>query len=280
MQGDLNILFQQHFSSSGPSASALPMRKIILQVCFSLLTTSGFSQGNRLHDHNTVGWYTYNGDHQLAKRWELHTEYQWRRVDIIRSWQQSLARVGLIYKLTDRVKLSGGYTLFITYPYGNYPSANVPTPEHRIYEDILLDDQLGRLKLAHRFRLEQRWLGQPSDENPRRMAGWDYQNRIRYQLAGTFPLNGPTIDDGEFYVNAFDELFISFGRNVANNVFNQNRISAGIGYQIQDNFKLELNFFNRILQHDELDPTTQKSIFDIDNGFRLNVNYDLDFSRK
>jgi hypothetical protein len=178
------------------------MRKAILQAFFSLLLTSGFGQENRLHDHNTVGWYIYNGDHKLANRWELHTEYQWRRVDIIRSWQQSLARLGLIYKLTDRVKVSGGYTLFITYPYGNYPSADVPVPEHRIYEDILLNDQLGRLKLAHRFRLEQRWLGQPSEENPRKMAGWAYQNRVRYQLSGTFPLNGPTIDDGEFYLNA------------------------------------------------------------------------------
>ncbi len=51
-----------------------------------------------------VGWYTYNGDHKLANRWELHTEYQWRRIDLIRSWQQSLKRVGLVYKLADRVK--------------------------------------------------------------------------------------------------------------------------------------------------------------------------------
>ncbi|QDK80756.1 DUF2490 domain-containing protein [Spirosoma sp. KCTC 42546] len=258
------------------------MKKVIGLVFFSLLITRGFSQENRLVDHNTVGWYTYTGDHKLANRWELHTEYQWRRVELIRAWQQSLARLGLNYKLTDRVKVSGGYTLFVTYPYGNYPSADagVPVPEHRIYEDIQLDDQLGRLKLEHRLRLEQRWLGQPSDTNPRKLASWEYQNRIRYQVSATFPLTGPTIDDGEFYLNAFDELFISFGRNVERNVFNQNRISGGLGYQIRDNFKLELNYFSRILQHAEPDPLTQKSIFDFDSGIRLNVNYDLDFSGK
>ena len=258
------------------------MKKFTLLTLFSILTVSGFSQGNRVIDRNSIGWHTYNGDHKLADRWKLHTEYQWRRIDFIRTWQQSLARVGLIYKLTDRVSVSGGYTQFTTYPYGTYPSADmgVPVPENRIYEDVEVTDTFGRLAVAHRLRLEQRWIGQPSDANPRRIAGWEYQHRIRYQLSATFPLSGPTIDDGEFYLNAFDELFISFGRNVGLNVYNQNRLSGGLGYQFRDNLRVELNYINRVLQHAEPDPVTGKPIFDLDNGFRLNLNYDLDFSRR
>ncbi|MDB5239806.1 MAG: hypothetical protein JWP57_431 [Spirosoma sp.] len=252
---------------------------ILTFLCFQSICS--FSQQNRVIDRNKVGWFTYNGDHKLTDRWALHTEYQWRRIDFIQTWQQSLARLGLIYKLTDRVKVSGGYTLFTTYPYGKYPSADagVPVPEHRIYEDIQLGDKLGRLELAHRFRLEQRWLGQLSDENPRQVANWKYQHRIRYQLSATYPLSGPTVDNGEFYLNAFDELFISFGRNVGLNVFNQNRLSGGLGYQVRDNIRLELNYFNRVLQHPSPDPATKKPIFDLDNGFRLNVDYDLDFRK-
>lgn len=258
------------------------MKQIAILAVFITLTTNTFGQNSRITDRNSVGWYTYNGDHKLAERWELHTEYQWRRIDFVQTWQQSLARLGLVYKLTDRVKVSGGYTNFVTYPYGNYPSADrgIPTPEHRIYEDIEVDDTFGRLELSHRLRLEQRWLGQPSDENARRMSDWEYQHRIRYQLSATFPLSGPTIDDGEFYLNAFDELFISFGRNVGLNVFNQNRISGGLGYQIRDNVRLELNYFNRVVQHAEPEPISQKPIFDSDNGFRFNVSYDLDFSKR
>ncbi|MBC3787206.1 DUF2490 domain-containing protein [Spirosoma utsteinense] len=258
------------------------MKKIALLTVLCLLAFSAFSQQNRIIERNNVGWYTYNGDHKLAGRWQLHTEYQWRRIDFIRTWQQSLARLGLVYKLTDRVQASGGYTLFTTYPYGNYPSADagVPTPEHRIYEDIQVSDKFGRLELNHRIRLEQRWLSQPSEDNPRRIADWEYQHRVRYQLSATYPLSGPTIDDGEFYLNAFDELFISFGRNVGANVFNQNRLSGGLGYQVTDKFKLELNYFSRIVQHAESEPVSNKPIFDIDTGVRLNVNYDLDFSRK
>lgn len=257
------------------------MKRAILFILFSSLTNSAISQTNRINDFNTVGWYTYNGDHQLATRWKLHTEYQWRRIDFITRWQQSLARVGLVYELTDRLTIAGGYTRFTTYPYGNYPSADqgVPVPENRVYEDIELADKLGRLVIGHRFRLEQRWLGQLSTANPRQIEGWQYQNRIRYQLSLAYPLSGPTIDDHEFYLNAFDELFISFGRHVQDNVFNQNRLSVGLGYQIHNNFKIELNYFNRVLQHGQGDPITKKRIFDFDNGFRLNLYYAFDFKR-
>ncbi|MBD2754103.1 DUF2490 domain-containing protein [Spirosoma validum] len=250
-------------------------------VFLIFLSTTVFGQQNRIIDRNAIGWYVYNGDHKLSERWALHTEYQWRRVELIRSWQQSLARLGLTYKLTDRIKVGGGYTFFTTYPYGDYPvaDAGVPTLEHRIHEEIQLSDKLGIVKLSHRFRLEQRWLGNGSETNPRQIAGWEYQHRVRYQISGEIPLKGQTVDDGEFYLNFFDELFIGFGQNVEQNVFNQNRISGGLGYQIRDSFALELNYLNQITQHPEVEPVTGKPVFELNNGFRLNVRYDLDFTK-
>ena len=213
---------------------------MLLSLC-CLLTSQTFAQANRTSNYHLVGWYTYNGDHKLAWRWALHTEYPWRRIDFIRSRQQSLARVSLVYSLSSGVKVFGGYTNFITYPYGQYPSADQgePVPEHRINQKIELADQYAQLELSHRFRLEQRWLGQLSEENPANVASWESQNRIRYQISLTYPLRGPTIDDGEFYLIAFDELFIGSGSNVGSNIYNYNRISGGIGYQIQDNFKVD-----------------------------------------
>lgn len=250
-------------------------------IFIALLPTVGLGQQSRLIDRNTIGWYIYNGDHKLSKRWELHTEYQWRRVELIRSWQQSLARLGLTYKLTDQVELGGGYTFFTTYPYGGYPvaDAGVPTLESRTHEDIQIKDKVGIVQLTHRFRLEQRWLGKESDTNPRQIVGWEYQHRVRYQISGEIPLKGPTIDDGEVYVNFFDELFIGFGRNVGQNVFNQNRMSGGLGYQIRDSFTLELNYLYQITQHPNPDPISGKSVFEQNNGFRLTVQYNLDFTK-
>ncbi|WP_041258422.1 DUF2490 domain-containing protein [Fibrella aestuarina] len=257
-------------------------RWLVLLTLLGTLPIDGFGQRQRLLDHNAIGWYVYNGDHKLTQRWTLHTEYQWRRIDLIRSWQQSLARLGVNYKSSDRVKLGAGYTYFTTFPYGGYPQADlgVPYSEHRLHQDVSLSETYGRLSLTHRIRLEQRWLAQLADDNPRRTASWEFQNRVRYQIAGELALNGPTVDDGELYINFFDELFIGFGKNVGENIYNQNRISAGLGYQVNDGLQIELNALNQVVQHADLDPVSGRPVFEVNNGFRLTINHALDFRKK
>ncbi|WP_139922322.1 DUF2490 domain-containing protein [Hymenobacter sp. DG01] len=256
------------------------MKKILLLLGGWALTFSGYGQATRLNDRNTLGWMVYSGDHKLAEKWALHTEYQWRRVNLLRAPQQQLARLGLVRTLTARVTISGGYTYFQTHRYGSYPTVPArPEPEHRLYQDVSLKDPLGRLTLTHRLRLEQRWLGTRAEEGQGPVQDWVFQNRIRYQLTGQFPLQGPTVEDNEWYLNAFDELFIGFGRNVGDNVFNQNRLSGGLGYQFRDNAKVELNYLHQISQHAEPDAASGRPVFEINQGFRLNVLYDLDFTR-
>ncbi|MBC8155521.1 MAG: DUF2490 domain-containing protein [Bacteroidetes bacterium] len=262
--------------------------RLLLMTTFSLLAgTPGHAQRERLLDHNPIGWYVYNGDHKLTKTWTLHAEYQWRRIDLVRTWQQSLARLGLQYELSDRAKVGGGYTYFVTFPYGDYPQADqgIPYPEHRIYQDISLGETYGRLALSQRFRLEQRWLAELAEQDTPeyragQIAGWTFQNRVRYQIAGEIALTGTTIGDGEFYLNFFDELFIGFGRNVGENIYNQNRLSAGLGYQFADGLQVELNALSQVVQHAQPDAITGRPVFEINNGFRLNVNHALNLIPK
>lgn len=259
-----------------------------LRPCFlslagllALAAAPAAAQNTRLVDRNALAWFTYSGDHKVAHKWAVHTEAQVRRVRLGATPQQLLLRLGGVYRLPHEVKLGGGYTNFTTYTYGQHPSAELgePTPEHRAYEDITFGADYGRLHLAHRLRLEQRWLGLLDPGQPTQVASWQYQNRARYQLAGQLPLQGPALDDHEWYVNFFDELFIGFGPNVNQNIFNQNRISAGLGYQFTDAFQLELNYLNQwTLQGDE-DAATGRQVFENNNGFRLNVVYNLDFTK-
>ncbi|HEX8329765.1 MAG TPA: DUF2490 domain-containing protein [Hymenobacter sp.] len=240
-----------------------------------LLPRLSSAQPTRVSDYNTLGWFQYNGDHQLAANWTLHTEYQARGVRLGRSWQQRLARLGLAYQVLPRVQVAAGYTSFITHPFGRYPTAStgVPFPERRFYQDVQVSDTAGRVVLSHRLRLEQRWIGQLADNGRRAVQAWQYQNRIRYQLAATVPLQGRTLDDHEWYFNAFDELFLGFGRNVNLNVFNQNRLSGGLGYQLHEGFQLELNYLNQISQHGDPDPATNLPVVEFNHGVILGLNY-------
>lgn len=242
-----------------------------------LVSRGAAGQVNRLDDFNRIGWYVYEGDHRLGPRLTVHTEVQARRTGFITGWQQSLLRAGAGYQLLPRLKLGGGYTFLSTHPYGAHPTADAGTyPEKRFYEDLTLTDTLGRAALTHRLRLEQRWIGVPGASGPlSNEAVWQRQNRIRYQLAGTFPLQGPALDDGEWYFTAFEEVFLNFGREITTNVFNQNRLAAGVGYQFDEDFRIELQFLNQITQHYDLDPATRFPVFEFNNGFRLGVAYNL-----
>jgi hypothetical protein len=255
-------------------------RNLLLLAFFILATVRALAQSERLSEANQIGWYVYEGDHSVGKKWALHTEYQWRRLDFIRSWQQSLARLGVVYQAMNRVQVSAGYTHLTTFPYGEYPIADQgkANPEHRIYQDASLSDTLGIVGLEHRIRLEQRWLGERAVENGP-VSEWAFQNRIRYQLSAAIPLQGATLDDGEFFLSFFDEVFIGFGANVGNNVFNQNRLFGGIGYRFQKHLQVELGYLYQIVQHAESDPLTEKPVFEYNQGFRLGLSYDLDFAQ-
>lgn len=256
------------------------MNKTLL-ISLLLLARPGFGQSPRLRDFHSLGWLVYVGDHQVAPKWAVHTEYQLRRVDWLRTPQQWMARLGLVHTLGERVKASGGYTYLQTHRYGAY--AEVPgraEPEHRLYEDLTLQDQLGRLGLKHRVRLEQRWLGSRAGGGEGPVQQWEYQNRIRYQLAATFPLQGAKIDDNEFYLAGFDEVFIGFGQNVGLNVFNQNRLSGGVGFQVNSATKAELNYLYQIRAHADPDPASGQPVVELNHGLTLNISYSLDFTKK
>ena len=100
--------------------------------------------------------------------------------------------------------------------------------------------------LDHRYRLEQRWVERRSGtvEESRREA-WTYSNRARYLLRGTLAPGGGAPQGGEPYLAAYDELFVGFGRNVRNNVFDRNRAFVGVGYRWGPALGVEVGYLNQ-----------------------------------
>lgn len=93
---------------------------IILLIIYS---SPSLSQEERLTDNNSIGWFVYTGTFKIKSKVAIHTEYQWRRVDGIKNWQQGLFRTGINYALRKDVSLNAGYAFAQTYAYGDYPPA-------------------------------------------------------------------------------------------------------------------------------------------------------------
>jgi hypothetical protein len=198
----------------------------------------------RTTDKNNIAWFSTIVTPRITKKLSGHIEYQFRRVNWVSDWQQSLLRAGLNYKFHPQATGHIGYGWILTFPYGANTIASVPKTfqEHRIYEQLVVNSAVGKVALTHRLRLEQRWIGKLNTIASEKPDDWVYLNRIRYMLRADVPVTK------KVYVAAYDEIFIGFGKNVGENIFDQNRISALIGYKFHSTFKLEAGFLNQSLQ--------------------------------
>jgi hypothetical protein len=198
-------------------------------------------------DDNANGWYMYFGDHPIAKsRWGLHLEGQWRRADVALKWQQLLLRPGVNYQLNKKVLLTGGYGFIQTHRYGDFPVA-AGFNEHRFFEQATITQRLAGLDFQNRLRLEQRNIGtmtaQP--DGSYRRTSWRYENRFRYMLRTNIPLK---FAGGKYYLGLYDEIFFNFGKNVANNVFDQNRAYIALGRDVGHQTRIEFGFLEQTVQ--------------------------------
>jgi hypothetical protein len=125
--------------------------------------------------------------------------------------------------------------------------------------------------LNHRGRLEQRFLGvlDPAATEERSIKKWNYQNRVRYQIKATLPLNNATLVNKTLYAAAFDEILIGFGKNVNANIFDQNRIAVLIGYKLNKVLTFELAAFNQTVQQPA--QVNGKSVYQYNNGAMFNA---------
>lgn len=191
--------------------------------------------GQKQIDDQIHGWAVYQGNHKLNSKLDLHTEYQWRRADGFANWQQSLARVGLDYRLNPNCTFSGGYGWIITYPYGSQPLAT-QTQEQRLWQQVNLKAQYGSIQIQHRYRLEQRFIDTI------------YRQRIRYRAQCIIPLQKTYLDQGKgLFMNVNDEVFIGFGKGIGKNILDQNRFIAAVGYKFSPKMNIQLGYLNQFV---------------------------------
>lgn len=247
-------------------------------LCLSGLALS--AQGSRIRDENSIGWLNQFATLKFSSRWSGHLEYQWRRENIVKDWQQSLFRTGVNYTVNNRLTLRVGYAWVETFPYGDIPlqAAGKRFPEHRAYQMATITDNLGRADMSHRFMLEQRWIGRYTDPALAKPDDFVYLNRFRYMYRMQMAIGKKQITDKTPYAAIYDEIFLGFGKNVNENVFDQNRLALLIGYRFNKRFRIEGGFLQQIVQLGrEVD---NRNVFQYNNGIIINSYINLDLSKK
>ena len=206
------------------------MKKTTYILILSLLfTNTNFSQSNSILPDDYLGsWLMYFGTHHLNDKYSIHYETQLRNYEPINNFFQLLPRVGLNYKIDANSMITAGYAFIPTQTDFDGGWGNNMVTENRMWEQFILRNSIGKIKIRHRYRLEQRWVKNGNNTS--------YKNRARYMLSLKIPLSKNK--DFPLFLSIYDEIFI----NISDAPFNQNRLYGAIGYQMNDNANIQLGY--------------------------------------
>lgn len=244
-------------------------------LVFVIQCQAAVAQNNRASESNQIGWHAFFLNYAIAKKWSFHGEVQLRRVSFIDDAQQNLYRMGINYSLHPQVTFRTGYAFADTYNYGVVPiQANgIRFPEHRTYQMVLLKNPIEKVDISHRLMLEQRWVGRSLDPKAIKADELVYFNRIRYMFRMDIPFQALTRVKKTPYLSFYDEIMIGFGRNVNQNIFDQNRIGALAGMKFNQKMKIEAGYLNQLLQLGRF--VDGKNHFQHNSGYVINSYFNF-----
>jgi len=197
-------------------------------------------------------WYMYFGDHPVTKNYGVHLEAQYRAQGIGQSPTQLMLRPGFIRYFPHNIMVSMLYAYVRDYPFQGGPLADPrrtgPQPEHRLAQEFRWTHTLAnysgkRAILQHRFRLEQRWIGQSSQAQG--VYDWHFAERARYRMYAQLPLPMDTKGVKPDYFAAYNEIMVRFGPHGGFSAIDQNRTYGALGWKLSPGFNLEAGYMHQ-----------------------------------
>ncbi len=263
----------------------LPLLLIIIVSNLQSLaqTAPGFIPRYNYNNYNI--WISTVGVAKLTPKIDLYSDLQIRQSNFGKSPMQYIIRPGLLYNLNNQFSLGVGYAYVLTCKYGHIAQNKFTFPEHRLWEQFILKSKVNRVEFAQRIRMEQRWLGEVSQNME--VDKYRYQNRLRILTRVNIPLNGVNMEKGIFYFAAYEELFVNFGKYVGGNIYDQNRLYCGLGYNAGSSIKIEIGYlYQNVMQRRIWYPTGNTlgasgySVFENNHTLLVSCSFKIDFSKK
>ena len=167
-------------------------------------------------------------------KWGGFIELQARTNSLYKQYFYNELKGGLSYDLDKNFTLTLAGGRYATYDYKALSDGPL-TIEKRLWQQIVINQYLLRLKVEHRYRIEQRWFDLRDGTN-------QFRNRIRYRLNAFLPINHTTITNRTAFLSVYDEIFL----NPKGPAFERNRFYAGLGYQIDKNWIVQLGCVSQL----------------------------------
>ncbi|MEM9824450.1 MAG: DUF2490 domain-containing protein [Bacteroidota bacterium] len=190
--------------------------------------TAKAQQANHLHS-----WWIYDGHFRIQDKVAVNAMYAWSRSDFVKSWQQSLSRIGVNFDLKKNLEIGGGYEWIERFPYGEQPLPN-QVSIHRYFQKITLKSKIGNIGIANTLRFNQ--------ENINASFRYFIINQIGVKIPITL-----SKENGNIGIKVAEGIFINHGKWANKNYFGQNRVYAGVYLSFSSSMEFDLGYMNQYI---------------------------------
>lgn len=215
------------------------MKKGLLLLLFAALFVPAklFAQENQFS-----GWGALFHTQRFGKHWGASFDGQFRSANHFDYLRNILLRPSVNYYFDGNKMGALGYAYVAT---NGRTAAGAKTfrPESRIWEQLIINTKIGGSKtLQHRFRLEQRFLGNTTNTN-----NHYFSQRLRYFARAILPLKASQTFTKGAFIGLQNEVFVNVQNKekVNNHFFDQNRAYAALGYRLRKEIDVEAGYLNQ-----------------------------------
>jgi hypothetical protein len=203
--------------------------KVVVLTFMLALPFTGYGQDGKLGN-----WLIYIGNKEINSKWNIHNEVQYRNYNTIGDLEQLLLRTGLGYNLNETNNVLLGYGYILSENYIGETDDKISVNEHRIFQQFTSKQNIGKVNINHRYRIEQRFVED------------DFKLRFRYFLSLNIGFNDNESGISPLYLSVYNEIFL----NSQSSIFDRNRVYGGLGYTVNDNIRLEIGYMNQFYETD------------------------------
>lgn len=174
-------------------------------------------------------WNVVNLKLNASQKWSFFGEAQLRSLRFYNHFHYYEYKGGVNYSLHKAVKVSLAAGSYQTYAEGGNFKLPKNNNEFRLWPQLIIFNNINRLKLEQRYRVEMRWTSN------------GYRNRFRYRIGVSYPFGKKVNGYQPFTASITNELFFTDREPY----FERNRFQVALNYRATAGTTLQVGFINQ-----------------------------------
>ncbi|MEO6149446.1 MAG: DUF2490 domain-containing protein [Mucilaginibacter sp.] len=216
-------------------------RTTILLLLICLTTGKLFAQTTQ-----QMLWGAWIHSQKLSDHWGYAFDAQFRSADDIDYLRNILLRPSVAYYFDKNHVVNAGYA-YVSTNGRNLSGDKTFRAESRTWEQYTYTHKLyAGIPLSHRFRLEQRYMGDSADG----LNDSYFSQRLRYFIRSVIPFKKDSVFTKGVFLALQNELFVNIQNKekVNTHFFDQNRAYIALGYRLSKKVDVEAGYMNQYIK--------------------------------